>query len=412
MRRLLFGLAALALTAQLVGVSATPVAASATTGSPKVVSTSGTVQTADSWRQDVLSLVHGLHVSVSVRAHGTWLLRKHGDRLRTPASNEKLLLSMALLKSVDSDETIPLRVSTAGRIVDGVVRGNLWLVGHGDPEVDRHDTGRLAKDIAGAGIRRVRGSVNGDTGPFARDDWAPGWKSYFPTSVIPLPTALTYQGNVDGHGNLIRDPERRAATALTRQLEDLGVRVAGKPRVGEPPEGLHKVATTQSAPLSSIMRHMDHASINFDAEVLGKYLGQRIRGAPGTIAKGASAIRRFASARNVSVKAYDSSGLSYSNRVTSDGIVRLLRYSSSQSWARALRAALPAAGQGTLRDRLNGITVRAKTGSLSGISALSGWVRLDSSGSWAEFSILSRGMAKADAVRIEDKIVRLVARNA
>jgi D-alanyl-D-alanine carboxypeptidase len=73
---------------------------------------------------------------------------------------------------------------------------------------------------------------------------------------------------------------------------------------------------------------------------------------------------------------------------------------------------MPTGGQGTLEDRLHGIPVRAKTGTLSNISALSGWVWLRQEKAWATFSILSGGMPKYTAAAIEDRIVRVVHRAA
>src|SRR6266516_5782297 len=62
---------------------------------------------ATDWKDDVRSLVRGRPVSVSIGVDGSWLYRRRGDDRRVPASNEKLLLSMALLDRVDPDETIP-----------------------------------------------------------------------------------------------------------------------------------------------------------------------------------------------------------------------------------------------------------------------------------------------------------------
>ncbi len=98
--------------------------------------------------------------------------------------------------------------------------------------------------------------------------------------------------------------------------------------------------------------------------------------------------------------------------MTTQGIVRLLWEAEAASWGPDLLGALPTGGQGTLRDRLRSLPVRAKTGTLTGISALSGWVRLERTGTWAEFSILSSGMPKWVAVTLEDRIVRLVQRGA
>jgi D-alanyl-D-alanine carboxypeptidase/D-alanyl-D-alanine-endopeptidase (penicillin-binding protein 4) len=114
----------------------------------------------------------------------------------------------------------------------------------------------------------------------------------------------------------------------------------------------------------------------------------------------------------VSVVAYDSSGLSYRNRVRPQDLVALLRFAETRPWGSAFRAGLPTGDQGTLEDRLVGVKVRAKTGTLIEISALSGWVWLDHEGGWAEFSIMSRGMSKSAAVAIEDRIVRILANRA
>jgi D-alanyl-D-alanine carboxypeptidase len=98
--------------------------------------------------------------------------------------------------------------------------------------------------------------------------------------------------------------------------------------------------------------------------------------------------------------------------VTSEGIVRLLRAADEQPWVTALRTGLASGGQGTLASRLHDVKLRAKTGSLDGVSALSGWVWLEREERWGEFSILCAGMTKADAVVIEDRIVRVVSNQA
>jgi D-alanyl-D-alanine carboxypeptidase/D-alanyl-D-alanine-endopeptidase (penicillin-binding protein 4) len=113
----------------------------------------------------------------------------------------------------------------------------------------------------------------------------------------------------------------------------------------------------------------------------------------------------------VSLTAKDSSGLSYRNRVSPRGMTKLLGHVEDNApWHQTLRQGLPTGGQGTLEDRLHGVPIRAKTGSLSGVSALSGWIYLRQTGSWAEFSILSRGLSYYGAKGIEDRIVRVIQR--
>jgi D-alanyl-D-alanine carboxypeptidase len=364
------------------------------------------------WIQRIEEVVAGEPVSVAI-AYGGATLYHHKDWVaRPPASNEKLLLSLALLDRLSPTTTVPLRALTTRRPAGGVIRGDVWIVGHGDPETGRGDMRRLAAAIAATGVRRIRGHVLGATGPFARDWDAPGWKDYFPTYYIALPTALTFDGNVGPSGRHIGAPERRAAASLTAQLEKAGVAVTRRPGLGRAPGSLKGLATVRSDPFASIMKRMNVRSRNFSAEVLGKLLGARRSGPPGTIAKGARAIEAFAAAHHVEVIANDSSGLSYANRVTVTGIVDLLEYAETQPWGASLRETLPKGGQGTLEDRLVDVRLRAKTGTLDQVSALSGWVWLDRVGDWAEFSILSRGITKTRSMRIENAIVRVVHANA
>ncbi|MEO8476611.1 MAG: D-alanyl-D-alanine carboxypeptidase, partial [Actinomycetota bacterium] len=220
------------------------------------------------WIQRIDSVVDGEPISVEI-AFGGQVLYRHKDWVaRPPASNEKLLLSLAILDRLAPSTTVPLRVLTTSAPVDGVIEGDLWIVGHGDPETGPDDMQELASAIAAQGIRRIRGHVYGATGPFGRDWFAPGWKDYFPKYYIALPTALTFEGNVGPNGTHIDDPERRAAGSLTAQLEHRGVRVTKKPGSGAAPAKLQGLATVISDPLGAMLKRMNTESRNFYAEFL------------------------------------------------------------------------------------------------------------------------------------------------
>ena len=365
------------------------------------------------WVQRIERLVGDLPMSVAIALDGDVLYHHKDGVPRPPASNEKLLLSMALLKRVGADATIPTRLfATEPAGADHVLDGDLWIVGHGDPEIGARDMAELARALAREGVERIRGRVFGSTGPFSHDWWAPGWRDYFPRYYIALPTALTFRANERAGGRHVRDPERLAAKALTGKLEARGIEVTGKAGSGPAPGGLVALATVRSDPLATVMRRMNLVSSNFRAEVLGKLLGAQRLGSPGTIAKGARVIAGFADAHGVRVVAHDGSGLSYRNRVTAEGLVEMLRVAERAPWGETLRATLPAGGEGTLEDRLETVTVRAKTGTLIEVSALSGWVWLEREDTWAAFSILSSGMSTDRAKSIENRIVRVVAANA
>ena len=362
------------------------------------------------WMRKIDTIASRLGMGVSVREAGAYLFRRSDTVARTPASNQKLLLSMALLDSLGPDSTLSTR-ALAPSPRDGVVRGNLWIVGSGDPEVGPGKLGNLARRIRDEGVRRITGGVRGSTSVFGRDWWAPGWRSYFPRTVIALPTALTFRGNEAG-GSHVRDPERRAAKALTKRLRKLGVKVSKQPAMGRHPSRLPEVARVTSRPLSGVLAITNHASSNFWAEVLTKRLAVATSGAPGTIARGAKAIAAWAKAHGGRATSHDGSGLSYANRTTPAAIARLLGRAETEPWGERLRSTLPTGGAGTLSRRLREVPVRAKTGTLSGISTLSGWVESKRTGTWVEFSLLSQGVSTSGAKAAEDRIVRLLWRNA
>lgn len=371
------------------------------------------------WKRRIDRIRRSRSIDVSVGVDGSFLYGENASDRRVPASNEKLLLSMALLDELGPRARLAT-VAATGTRRGRVVRGNLWLLGTGDPTVTGGGRyGRdlplrptrlaaLARRVHDSGVRRIEGRVMGRTTYFGRDWWAPGWKPEFPSEEIALPTSLTFEGNVRAARHT-RTPELYAARAMTRRLEDAGVRVVGPPGTGDPPSGLGEVARVRSVRLASLLRHMNFVSSNFFAEVLGKRLAVERYGRPGTIAGAGRAVEAWARSAGVDVTARDGSGLSYDNRASPRGIVRLLTAAHDAGWGTNLRTTLPAAGRGTLEDRLGGVRVRAKTGTLDEISTLSGWVWLRRSDTWAEFSIMSRGMPKGVAADVEDRIVAIVA---
>jgi D-alanyl-D-alanine carboxypeptidase/D-alanyl-D-alanine-endopeptidase (penicillin-binding protein 4) len=249
----------------------------------------------------------------------------------------------------------------------------------------------------------VGGGVQADTTYFDHDFNAPGWQPFVPSSYVELPAALSINGNFHVHNR----PELSAARAVARQLNALGIETAAPPGVGRPPPGLSRIAQVRSAPLAQIVAFMDQTSNNFFAEMLGKLLGAQVYGPPGTIRKGARALRAWTSSHGGTVTTHDSSGLSYRDKISPSEIVRLLAAAERHPWGTTLRGSLPGPGEGTLRGRLAGIDVHAKTGTLfNSDSALSGWVRANNGhGPWVEFSILDDSMPKT----IEDRVVRVIA---
>lgn len=366
------------------------------------------------WKTALDRLTRHHSVGVAVGVEGTILYEHDAKQPRTPASNEKLMLSMALFDRLGPRFRITTRAA-ARRVRGGVVEGDLWILGRGDPTLTKKQahfwggsfTSPTLEDLAArirrAGTRRITGSVRGARGYFGPDLDAPGWQSYVPHNYVELPSALSVNGNF----HVRNRPERAAARSLSHQLTGEEVEVGGVPGAGVPPPRLSPIARVRSARLRDLVAFMDQTSNNFFAEMLGKLLGADAYRAPGTIAKGARAIAAWADRQGVPITAHDSSGLSYRDKVSPLGLVTLLATAERRPWGATLRRDLAAPGEGTLAFRLGGLDVHAKTGTLfNSDSALSGWVRRNPSSPWVEFSILDREMPKA----VEDKIVGVLAR--
>jgi D-alanyl-D-alanine carboxypeptidase/D-alanyl-D-alanine-endopeptidase (penicillin-binding protein 4) len=173
------------------------------------------------------------------------------------------------------------------------------------------------------------------------------------------------------------------------------------------------LASYESRPLADDVRVINKISQNLHAEILLRLLG-RERGNAGTVQGGLEVLRQFLTQAGVASDQYvffDGSGLSRQNLVTPQAIVQLLRYASSQPWGAAYRASFPVAGvDGSLAERLTapGLQKRvmAKTGSLSGVRALSGYATTDS-GQTVVFSILSNNL-NIPSKRVTDTIDHIV----
>src|ERR1700677_1114977 len=155
------------------------------------------------------------------------------------------------------------------------------------------------------------------------------------------------------------------------------------------------LASYESKPLLQDLRVINKVSQNLHAEILLRLLG-RERGNAGTIEGGLEVVRGFLTQAGISNDQYlfyDGSGLSRQNLVTPHAIVQLLTYSATQPWGAAYKSTFPVGGvDGSLTDRLTSSHLQnrilAKTSSLGGVKALSGYATTDA-GQAVVFSILS-----------------------
>jgi D-alanyl-D-alanine carboxypeptidase/D-alanyl-D-alanine-endopeptidase (penicillin-binding protein 4) len=306
-------------------------------------------------------------------ATGRVVYAHRAENALLPASNEKLVVTYAALEALGPAFRMQTSVLGEGLFGPaGVWTGNLVLRGGGDPTLDRAGLARLAGDVRVAGVRRVTGSLVADESWFDSRRSGPGWKAGFVPFESQALSALAIAG-VDG--------SLRTAALFRAALARAGVRVDGPTKRAH--GGGWPLAVRWSPPLAEILRHMDVVSDNFTAELVLKQLGAVVA-RQGTTAAGAQVVRTVLAAHAIplaGVRIADGSGLSGLDRMTPKALVTILQRGWTDREIRSvLFDVLPVSGRdGTLEDRMNRPpargNVRAKTGTLNGVSALSGYVR-------------------------------------
>lgn len=337
----------------------------------------------------------GKRVAVLVaEVDGTTVLRR-GPTVVTPASTIKLLTVAAALETIGLDHRFSTTVRRRAR--------TLVLVGGGDPLLlarptrdvaypsERADLRTLARRTArelGPASRRARFALRYDTSLFAGPSVNPRWRSdYIPDDVVtPIGPLWIDAGRVpDGFGARVDDPARDAAQVFADHLRAAGVEV-GEPRPGAAADSA-LLAEVTSPPLVAIAQHVLELSDNESAEVLLRHVALA-RGEPGSFAAGVRVAREVLSGLGVrfppATRWYDGSGLSRRNRLSVITLLDVLRTSLELDRLSRVTAGLPVAGfTGSLSERFDveadpGLgRVRAKTGTLTGVSGLAGVVRTD-----------------------------------
>jgi serine-type D-Ala-D-Ala carboxypeptidase/endopeptidase (penicillin-binding protein 4) len=312
---------------------------------------------------------------------GGVVFERNADTPLAPASNEKLPVTIAALRSLGPAYRFPTEVLGDGQLVGGTWQGDLYLKGFGDPTLTSSGLAKLAAALKRQGIRRVSGRLLGDESWFDTRRTAPGWKAaFYINECSPLSALVVDRGVYENH--VAVRPALAAAGTFRQVLRRHGI-TTGAVAVGPAPATAISLARIASAPLDQIIDFMDRQSDNFTAEMLLKQLGA-MEGTGGTSAAGAAvvlSVLRDDAIPLTGVRIADGSGLSLDDRLTVRTIAALLLSAWNDPTIRTvLWGALPVAGvSGTLRNRLQTgpahRAVRAKTGTTDEASALSGYVR-------------------------------------
>ncbi len=335
-----------------------------------------------------------------VRVNGRRIVNVNPDTPLIPASNMKVLTGLAALSRLGTTDVLRTVVRGATP-VNGFVNGDLYLVGGGDPFVAAGDypekfaaaraeavrtyssLEKLADAVVASGVRAVIGSVVGDEGRYDTVRYGPTWKSTYATlGEVGPQSALTVNGGFSVYFPQVQaaeQPATNAAAVFTALLVARGVAVAGAPRAGATPNGTTELAGLDSFPMAEVVGEMMRHSDNLGAELLVKEMGARASGQKGTTPDGVASMLDALGALGLNrsaITTVDGSGLDRSDRATCGVLAAAVEKGGRGS---ALDKAMPVAGvSGTLEDRFIGNPaqgrLRAKTGSLEGVSALTGFV--------------------------------------
>ncbi len=351
-----------------------------------------------------------------VTEEGRPLFDHNGSAPLVPASTQKLLVGATLLELMGPTEVFETALLAESPMVDGVVEGDVWLVGGGDPllateafvarngdlplPATRFED--LADSMVAAGLTRIEGSIVGDGTRYDSIRDVPSWPSRYREQVSAGPiagltvnnglTTFTPERVATNPGTPASDPAAHAASVLDDLLEERGVSIGGSPRSGEAPPDAVWIGSLASLPAATVVAEMIQWSDNTTAELLLKEIGVRGGGEGSTLTGGTAMVSTLAGlgVRVEGVSPVDGSGLDLGNRVTCHALVDVLDISGRHS---PLAETLAVAGEsGTLRSRLLDTPaagrMRGKTGSLRHVATLAGFVDSENGRTYT-FAIMS-----------------------
>ncbi len=344
------------------------------------------------------------------------------------ASNTKLFTTAAALDKLGPESTIQTKVLTDGTVdANGVLHGSLYLEGGGDPTLgtpafyDSYLAGlgtnifALVPQLKRAGIKAVTGRLYGDDTIFDRKRGVAD--SGYATSIYIGPlSGLDFNSGFAGNtssSHFSSDPAKLATRTLDNSMRHSGIRVSPVIALAKTPADAKSVAVLHSAPLSQIVNTTDVYSDNFFAEMLEKLLGARF-GGTGSTAAGARVVEEYARGMGSDIHQVDGSGLTRTNLASPANVVKLLLGVRASGIGEEFIEDLALAGkEGTTAGRMKGTPAygrcRLKTGTLTGVSNLSGYC-FNPDGKVMVFSTLMGSVGSTETAHFyQDKIAGAVA---
>jgi serine-type D-Ala-D-Ala carboxypeptidase/endopeptidase (penicillin-binding protein 4) len=377
------------------------------------------------------------------------IFHHNGNALLRPASNQKLITSLAALYTLGPQYNFRTVVYRDGPIENGILKGNIILRGFGNPLLSVNDLRDFVESLHEFGINKIEGTVLVDENYFDTERWPAGWMWNFdPAYYAPYVSALAISQNTAAV-HFVFNPEEsdRITISVEPPTAYINIRYENQPddsvysalrltRTADPGSNtfilsgnpsptpltrifyvsvkepalfagtlLSELLASRSmidtiltmkadslpdpvpliqinTPIDTVLQYFNKQSDNLTGEMLLKVMSAELNNTPGSRIDGARIVETVLRSKGIihsPIRIVDGSGLSYHNLITAFTITRLLATVRTDPTLFPLfYESLTIMGtDGTLRNRLKDTLAqerfRGKTGTLGGISSLSGY---------------------------------------
>lgn len=315
-----------------------------------------------------------------------------------PASNTKLFTTAVALELLSPDFKVYTKLFIDDKnLQDGTINGNLYLKGYGNPAFYEKDMDAFVDELKRRRIKRITGAIIGDESYFDSEYTREGSIEEENASVkLPPISALIYNHNSTTSRvrvrrkryktvtTFVKDPANFAANQLRRKLMSAGITVEGDYRSGITPRGAVEIASSHINLIDFVSR-VNKRSDNYYAECLFKIVGAETSGIEGSAITASQAIMEFLKDHDINrdgLRLVDGSGISRFNQTSAATLSELLEtiYLDIDLFERYNSTLSVAGYDGTLGGRMRGTSAeynfKGKTGTLNGVSSLTGFLKL------------------------------------
>ncbi len=327
----------------------------------------------------------------------------HNERqLMRPASTMKVITAITALSRLGGSYQFKTDLCYTGRVDSCTLQGDIYCVGGFDPRFNNDDLRAFVEGIRRLGIDTIRGSIYADKSMKDKNPYGEGW-CWDDDNPTLSPLLLSRKDHL--------------LPKFYSDLREAGIYLTGSLGEKRKPEEANCIVRRFHT-IDQVLMRMLKESDNLYAESMFYQIAASTGNHPATAKSARAIIKQLVNKIGLDGSRYqfaDGSGLSLYNYVSAELEVKLLRYAyHDQNIYNHLLPALPIAGtDGTLRKRMTGAftrgNVHAKTGTVTGISSLCGYLTA-ANGHHLCFSIINQGvMHGKNGRRFQDKVCTILA---